>query len=128
METEVCIEIQQGCKRSYNADIYILRLKQSMYRLNQSNYSFYKKLSSTLELRKIIPCSTDSCIYVLKNLILIIYADEILIFNKKKVWIDILIKFLFKGSRKFELTDEEDIDKYLGINMQKHKNSIHKLK
>ena len=56
------------------------------------------------------------------------YVDNVLIFSKKKVWIDIFIKSLFEGIENFELTDEGNIDKYLGIDIQKHKDGTYELR
>ena len=60
---------------------------------------------------------TNNCIFASKNLILIIYIDDILIFSKKKIWIDLFVKSLVEGKEKFELTNEGNIDKYLGIDI-----------
>ena len=109
------MKIPFGFKSIYNRDSYILRLKRSIYGLKQSNYNFYKKLSLALKARKIFPCSSDRCIYISKNLILIVYVDNVLIFSKEKVWINIFVKSLFKGYKKFKLMNEGSIDKYLGI-------------
>ena len=56
------------------------------------------------------------------------YVDDVLIFSKKKVWIDIFIKSLFEGIENFELTDESDINKYLSIDIQKYKDSTYELR
>jgi len=57
-----------------------------------------------------------------------VYVDNVLIFSKKKVWIDIFIKSLFEGIENFELTSEGNIDKYLGIDIQKHKDGTYELR
>ena len=58
--------------------------------------------------------------HVSKILILVACVDEVLIFSKKKVWIDMLIKYLFNGEENFELTDEGNVDKKIGVDMRKH--------
>ena len=39
-----------------------------------------------------------------------------------------LIKFLFNREENFELTNEGNIDKYLGVNMQKYKDGRYELR
>ena len=95
-------------------------LLRSLYGLKQSNYNFYKKLSTALQSRNSMQCSNDNCMHVSKILILVACVDEVLIFSKKKVWIDMLIKYLFNGEENFELTDEGNVDKNIGVDMRKH--------
>jgi len=128
LETVVYMEIPYGFDRQYNNEKYVLRLLRSIYGLKQSNYNFYKKLSTALKARGILPCSTDNCVYASKNLILIVYVDDVLIFSKKNVWIDIFLKSLFDGDEKFELTDEGDIDKYLGVDVNKVDDGVFELR
>ena len=99
-----------------------------MYGLKQSNYNFYQKLYKALNYRHIKLYSTDNYVFVSKNLILIVYINNILIFSKKKIWIDLFIKSLFEGKEKFELTDEGDINKYLSIDIYKHLNKTYKIR
>ena len=57
--------------------------------------------------------------YVSKNLILNVYVNNILIISKKKILINTFIKSLLDREENFELTDEDSINKYLGIEMNK---------
>ena len=122
------MEIPYGFDRFYDGQSYVLRLRRSIYGLKQSNYNFYKKLSAVLEARKIFPCSSDSCVYVSKNLIAIVYVDDVLIFSRDKVWIDIFIKSLFEGEENFDLTDEGNIDKYLGVEIVERQDGMYEIK
>ena len=128
LETEVYMEIPQGFERTHDDENCVLKLKRSIYGLKQSNYNFYKKLSTALKARGILPCSTDSCVHASKNLILIVCVDDVLIFSKKSMWIDIFVKSLFEGDEKFELTDEGNIDKYLGVDVKLHDDGLHELR
>ena len=128
LETEVYMEIPQGFDRVYDSDSYVLKLVRSIYGLKHSNYNFYQKLRNALRARNIHPCSTDNCVYVSKQLILIVYVDDILIFSKKKCWIDLFVKSLSEGDENFELTDEGSIDKYLGVDITTHQDGTYELK
>ena len=72
--------------------------------------------------------STDSCVCVSKQLILIVHVDDVLIFRREKLWIDLLTKSLFEGDEKFELTDEGNIDKYLGVCVQENKDGTYEIR
>ena len=96
LETEVHVEMPQGFDRCYDSKSYLLKIKRLTHGPNQSNYTFYRKFSTALKSRKMLSCSTD-----------------------KKVWIDIFVQSLFDGKEKFELTDEGNIDKHLGVEIDK---------
>ena len=106
----------------------MLKLIHSVHGLKQSNYNFFQKLDTALKARNVHPCSTDKCVYVSKQLILIVHADDVLIFSKKKCWIDMFIQSLAEGQEKFELTNEGSIDKYLGVHITKLPDGSYKLK
>ena len=61
----------------------------------------------------------DKCMYVSKKFIHIMHINNILILSKKKIWIDMLIKFLFNREENFELTNEGNIDKYFRADIKK---------
>ena len=128
LDTEVYMEIPQGFERHIDGHTHVLLLKRSIYGLKQSNYNFYQKLTKALKSRGINPCSTDSCVFASKNLIILVYVDDVLIFSKKKLWIDMFIKSLAEGEENFELTDEGSIDKYLGVEIQTHSDGSYELK
>ena len=48
------------------------------------------------------------------------YVDDVSIFSRDKVWINVFIKSLFKGEENFKLTDEGNIDRYLGVEIVKY--------
>ena len=81
-----------------------------MCRLKQSNYNFYQKLCKVLKARILTPCTSDNCIFVSKYLIVLACVDDVLIFSKNKMCIDIFIKSLSEGDDKFEFTGESNID------------------
>ena len=49
-----------------------------------------------------------------------VHVDDVLIFSPKKLCIDSFIKSLMDGSENFELTDEGNTDKYLGVEISRH--------
>ena len=65
---------------------------------------------------------------IVKNLILIVYIDDVLIFSKNKVWINIFAKSFFEGAENFELTDKGSINKFLKVNIRKNTDGSYELK
>ena len=54
-------------------------------------------------------------------MILIEHVDDILTFSREKLCIYLPIKSLFEGDENFEMTDEGNIDKYLGVDIKETK-------
>ena len=106
----------------------MLIFKCSTHGLKQSNYNFYQKLSNALKDRGISPCKTEICVHASRNLILVVCVDDVIIFSPKKLWIDLFIKYLMDGSENFKLTDEGNIDTYLGVVISKHRDETYELK
>ena len=128
LDTEVCMEILYGFDWYYDNESCVLRLKRSAHGLKQSNYNFYQKLSKALEARNIVPCSSDNCVFVSKNLIVLVHVDDALIFSKRKVCIDLFIKSLMDGNENFELTDEGNVDKYLGVDIKNNADGTYEIR
>ena len=113
LDTEVCMEILQGFERFHDVKIHVLKLLRTVYGLKHSNCNFQKKLSTTLESRIILQCSTYSCVHASKNLILVTCVHDALIFSKNNIWIDMLIRSLFNVEENFELKNEGNIENIL---------------
>ena len=74
------------------------------------------------------PFSTDKCGWVSKNLMLTVHADDVLMFVKKQLCINMFIEFLAEGEENFGLIDEFNVDKCRGIEIQTHSDGSHELK
>ena len=85
LETKVYIEILYSFKRVINRQKYILKHLHFIHGLKQSDYNFYKKLCKALKDRYIFLSPIDNYIFILNNLILIVYIDNILILVVKDV-------------------------------------------
>ena len=56
------------------------------------------------------------------------HIDDILIFSKKKCWINLFVKSLSKVVENFKLTDKSIIDKYLRVDIMRYQDGTYKLK
>ena len=70
-----------------------------------------------------MPYTLNNCVFVSKYLIVLVCLNDVLMFSKNKTWIDVLIKSLSEGNDKFELTNKGNINKCLGVDIKKHKDS-----
>ena len=52
-------------------------------------------------------------------MIILVYVDDCIIIGDSIARIDVLIHSLMNGSEKFVLTDEDTLDKFLGVNISK---------
>ena len=92
---------------------YVMKLNKSIYGLKQAK--------SSLTQRDFFPSEIDPCIYYEDNCIVLVYVDDCIIFSKDKSVIDDLINSLMNVPDHCVLIDEGEIDKYLGINIDKSK-------
>ena len=61
----------------------------------------------------------DPYVFVGDDIIVLVYVDDCLIFSRDKYKINHLINKL-KNKEKLDLTDEVDVDKYLGVKIERN--------
>ena len=79
------------------------------------------KLTKGLKQRDFFPSEIDPCVYYKDNYIFLVYVDDCIIFSKDKSVIDDLIHSLMNGPENYVLTDEGEINTYLGVDIDKSK-------
>ena len=96
---------------------YVLRLNKNLYRLNQAGCNWLTKLSNGLQGRGFVHSSIDPCVFFNRNRIILAftYVDDCIIVGDSHDRINLLIQSLHEGNENFVLSDEESIDKYLGV-------------
>ena len=63
--------------------------------------------------------NADSCVFLGKDLIVLVYVDDCMLLHKcKSNAADRLIKSLKEGHEIFNFTDNGDLDKYLGVDVK----------
>ena len=62
----------------------------------------------------------DLCIFIAKDVVVLVYVHNCLIFLQDKDKINQLLDKL-KNKEKMGLTDEGDVDKYLGVEIERNK-------
>ena len=97
---------------------YILKLNKSLYGLKQALYNWYGKLKKGLEDRGFTKSQVDPCLYLKDEMIVLTYVDDCIIVGNSMKDIDSFVNSMQTGPENFILTDEGDIDKFLGIDIK----------
>ena len=106
-------ETEEDSERSY-----VLKLNKSLYGLKQASFNWYEKLKTGLEDRGFTSSKIDPCMYFKMGMIVLTYVDDCIIVGNSMQHIDQLVSSMQNGPENFILTDEGDIDKFLGINIK----------
>ena len=98
-----------------NKRAYVLKLKKNLYGLKQASFNWFDKLKTGLVDRGFKPSQIDPCLYFKKGMIVLTYVDDCIIVGTEMKKIDSFVESMKNGKENFDLTDEGDIDKFLGI-------------
>jgi hypothetical protein len=107
-----------GATEEESSRKYILKLNKSLYGLKQASFNWYEKLKSGLLVRGFTQSKIDPCLYFKKGMLIITYVDDCIIFSNFMVDINTFVESMKNGSEGFILTDEININKFLGIEIK----------
>jgi hypothetical protein len=94
---------------------YVLKLNKNLYGLKQGSFNWYEKLKTSLIDRDFKPSDIDPCLYIGHGMIILTYVDDCIIVGQSMAQIDAFVTSMKTGKENFVLTDEGDINKFLGI-------------
>jgi hypothetical protein len=100
---------------------YVLKLRANLYGLKQGSHNWYKKLRQGLLDREFKSSDIDQCLYLKDGMIVLTYVDDCIIVGNSMKEIDEFIESMKNGPENFILTDEGDINTFLGVEI-KHRN------
>jgi hypothetical protein len=115
------MDLPEGWKNEKNKHI-VWKLKRALYGLHQSGRQWYKKLDQTLVKLGFIKMQGFSCVYTFeKNVVLLIYVDDIAVFYR-----DLKSKqsVFEKLSEFFDLVDLGEIKNFLGVQFERRLGKI----
>jgi hypothetical protein len=121
LDVDIWMELPRGMVPDHdekNRHLYVLKLKKNLYGLKQASFNWFDKLKTGLMDRDFKPSTADPCLYYKKGMIVLTYVDDCIIVGNKMKEIDDFVKSMQNGSENFILTDEGDIDKFLGIEIK----------
>jgi hypothetical protein len=118
LDIDMFMELPLGVDLPPNFDrrLYVLKLHKNLYGLKQAGHNWHVKLKDGLLDLGFKPCLTDPCVFTKRDLIVLVFVDDCLIFSRDKAKVDGFIDQL--RAKNFDLTDEGDIQQYLGIDVK----------
>jgi len=128
LDIEMYMELPLGTDlpSGFDRRAYVLKLHKNLYGLKQAGHNWHVKLKEGLFSLGFKPCLTDPCVFTQKDLVVLVFVDDCLVFSKDKKKVDLFIDQL--RDKRFILTDEGDIRQYLGIDVQHHANGTLELR
>ena len=123
LEEEVFTELPYGfgVDEAYKRQ-HVIKLKKNLYGLKQAGFNWFEHLSKGLKNRGFSKSNIDPCIFYRGDAIIITYVDDCIVLYRNKSVFDELLDSLINGPEKFDLTDEGDINMYLGVEIEMHEN------
>lgn len=114
-DEDVFMEIPPGYKSKSNSKDVVLKLKRNLYGLKQAAYNWHELLKSGLLKLGFKQSQMEPCLFMKENIVCLLYVDDTLFFSAEDALIDKHISAL--QSLQFELTDEGDVDTFLGVKL-----------
>ena len=133
LKKDVYMEIPFGFGNGDNQ--HVLKLKSNFYGLSDASLTWFEHCKKGLLERGFVASKIDPCLFFKKGLILILYVDDACIFGISKELIYEFVQSLKRPDPKdrnkypysdggFDFTTEDSIEKFLGVEVSKHGNTI----
>jgi len=90
----------------------VLRLRKNLYGSRDAPLAWFETLKASLEKRGFQASTTDPCLFIHKDMLVLCFVDDLIYVGKDISKIDSMIANL---GDEFQLTVEEDISSFLGI-------------
>ena len=83
---------------------YLLKSKRYLHGLNQASMNWHSKLKTAFEYRGFVESLSDPCIFISKDMIILVYVDGCIIVPKEALVIQNFISSLKSGTEDFLFT------------------------
>jgi hypothetical protein len=103
-------------------DKWALKLKRNLYGLVQASRNWFLKLSASYEILDFKQSKSDSYLFLRKDMIIILYTDDCLLYARDTTDIDKFVNTL-RDNYKLTLNDPDPIGDFLGIHFSHQDNS-----
>ena len=104
---------------------YCLKLIKNCYGTKQAAHHWNNMISAGLQTLGFKPSKNDPCLFIKKDIVCCLYVDDTIFCAKNEKLIDEIIFALKKLG--FDLTDEGDVDAFLGVKIEQIENNKFKL-
>jgi len=101
---------------TFNDRSHYIKLNKNLYGCKQAARNWFKHLTQGLLKEGFKQSTSDPCLFLRKDCILVVYTDDCIIFAQDDTTIDILLRNL---SQTFLLEDQGSVQDYLGIRIIK---------
>lgn len=124
LKEEIYMKIPEGI---VGKDNYVCKLNKSLYGLKQAARCWFEVIERFFKEKGFKNSPVDRCIYILdngdinKNLYVLIYVDDLIIICAD---ISLLEKFKSYLTKKFEMSDLQEVKFFLGIKVTRSDNKI----
>jgi hypothetical protein len=121
VECEMFMELPRGFQYNGRRDTHALKLIKNIYGTRQAGRVWNQHIHNGLLERGYQQSSVDHCVYYKGATVFLLYVDDGIFAGPSDVEIDNLIKSLRHNptcSSAFNITDEGNIDDYLGVKVQ----------
>ena len=127
LDTDVFMELPFGFDVDGSRN-FVLKLNKSLYGLKNSSRNWFQHLTNGLKNRGFTPSQVDPCVLYREDCIILVYVDDCIIFSRSKTINDSIVTSLQNGPENFQLTDEGDLNRYLGVDIVKKKDGSFELR
>jgi hypothetical protein len=100
---------------------WALKLKRNLYDLIQASRNWFLKLSAIYERLGFKQSTSDPCLFIRKDTIIVLYTNDCLLYARDTKGIDSFVKTL-RDDYKLSLNDPYPIDDFLGIHFSHQDN------
>ena len=118
LEVPVYMELPAGMELASDTGTssrYILKLRKSLYGLKQASLNWHNILKAALLDRGFVESISDPCVYITKDLIVLVYVDDCILISKEQSAITAFVQSLHNGPENFVFTKEGTLESYLEV-------------
>ena len=128
VENPLNMRLPQGyhCK-GITKDTHVLKLIRTIYGQKQAGRVWNKYLDEGMKEMGFTPSDYDPCLYHKRNVVMLIYIDDCLVFSPDPKLIYKTISDLRNSSKNFEIDDQGDVSDFLCIEVTHLKDGSIKL-
>jgi hypothetical protein len=111
VKTDMYVEMPKGFDSPKDMDS-VLRLRKNLYGSRDAPLAWFETLKASLEKRGFVASQIDPCLFIHSDMLVLCFVDDLIYVGKDVSKIDAMIANL---GEEFQLTVEEDISSFLGI-------------
>mmetsp|Transcript_13035 Transcript_13035/g.30840 ORF Transcript_13035/g.30840 Transcript_13035/m.30840 type:complete len:480 (-) Transcript_13035:352-1791(-) len=113
-EEEIYVAQPRGLQRGHNL---VLRLNKSLYGLKQAPRHFFSYLGDRLQDYGLTPSEHDPCLFLSRDLIVVVYVDDLLVYSRHDSCIDDFVSKM--KDAQVDIRREGSAEGFLGVDVSR---------